>query len=469
MKIKIIFVAIAAVWLQISASAADAKFTPPDSPRATYNFNPGWKFIREDVTNAEQVSFDDSKWSDVSLPHTWNDVDSYRALISHPNGDQTIYLGVGWYRKHFKLPANAEDRKIFIEFEGLRQAAHFFLNGKSVGLYENGITACGLDLTALVKFGGQDNVLAVKVDNRPDYKEEATGTEFEWKNSNSNPNFGGLTRNAWLHVMGKVYQTMPLYENLKTTGVYVFGKNYDIPGKSTEVNVESQVRNESASEAPASLSEVVVDADGNIRAQIKGASQNLASGQTATLTAAGPLTGAHFWDVNDPYLYDVYSILTVNGKVADVCKIHTGFRKAEFKGGTGTGGVYLNDKFVWLTGYSQRAANDWPGLGSAYPDWMHDFDRRAAAREQRQLRPLDAHLAHARGRDRLRQVRHRQCLSRWRRRARDHRTPMGSARRSHARLDDLFPKQSEHPFLGGGQRRHQRGSHETDGGHAQGI
>jgi beta-galactosidase len=57
-----------------------------------------------------------------------------------------------------------------------------------------------------------------------------------------------------------------------------------------------------------------------------------------------------------------------------VCKIHTGFRKAEFKGGTGTGGVWLNNKFVWLTGYSQRSVNDWPGLGQAYPDWMHDFN-----------------------------------------------------------------------------------------------
>jgi len=78
--------------------------------------------------------------------------------------------------------------------------------------------------------------------------------------------------------------------------------------------------------------------------------------------------------VDDPYLYDVYSILSVNGKVADVCKIHTGFRKTEYKGGAGTGGVWLNDHFVWLTGYSQRAVNDWPGLGQAYPDWMHDFN-----------------------------------------------------------------------------------------------
>jgi len=358
----------------LSALAAAPRYQPPVSPRATYNFNPGWKFQRGDVMGAEAANFDDTAWSDVGLPHTWNDVDTFRALISHPGGDQTFYQGIGWYRKHFKLPAGSEGGKVFVEFEGLRQAAHFYLNGQPVGLYENGITACGLDLTALVKFGGQDNVLAVKVDNRTDYKEEATGTEFEWKNTNSNPNFGGLNRDAWLHVTGKVYQTLPLFENLKTTGVYVFGKNYDIKNRTAEVNIESQVRNESAASAALALTAVVVDADGVVHAQFSGGSANLAAGETATLSAAGALTGARFWDVNDPYLYDVYSVLSVNGKVADVCKVHTGFRKAEFKGGAGRGGVWLNDKFVWLTGYSQRAANDWPGLGSAYPDWMHDFN-----------------------------------------------------------------------------------------------
>src|ERR1035438_8755067 len=108
MKTKIVPSIIAAIWLQISASAADAKFTPPASPRATYNFNPGWKFIREDVTNAEQVAFDDSKWSDVSAPHTYNDVDSYTVIISHGGGDWGAWSGITWYRKHFKLPAGAK-------------------------------------------------------------------------------------------------------------------------------------------------------------------------------------------------------------------------------------------------------------------------------------------------------------------------------------------------------------------------
>ena len=77
--------------------------------------------------------------------------------------------------------------------------------------------------------------------------------------------------------------------------------------------------------------------------------------------------------MNDPYLYHVYSILSVDGKAVDVCDTTTGFRQTEFKGGVGTGGVWLNGRFVWLTGYAQRSANDWAGLGGAYPDWMHDF------------------------------------------------------------------------------------------------
>src|ERR1035438_6051382 len=84
-------------------------FTPPVSPHTVFNFNPGWKFIRANATNAEQVAFDDSKWADVSAPHTFNDVDSYTAIISHSGGDRQAWSGVVWYRKHFKLPASRSE------------------------------------------------------------------------------------------------------------------------------------------------------------------------------------------------------------------------------------------------------------------------------------------------------------------------------------------------------------------------
>ncbi len=349
-------------------------FTPPASPHADYSFNSGWKFIRADMTNAEQVAFDDSKWSDISAPHTFNDADSYTALISHGGGDRKAWSGIVWYRKHFKLPANAKDGKVFLEFEGIKQAGRFWVNGKFVGKFENGISACGLDLTSFVNFGDADNVIAVKVDNSNDYVEEATGAGYEWMGRAFNPNYGGLNHNIVLHLTSKVYQTLPLYENLKTTGVYIYGSNFDVKNKTCDVNLEAQVKNESGDQQSITLSAVVVDADGNVCAKFQSDALDLVNGEAEVFTANGKLSDAKFWSDETPNLYNVYSILTVNDKIVDVQKITTGFRKTEFKGGVGTGGVYLNDKFVYLTGYAQRSSDEWAGLGQAYPDWMHDYN-----------------------------------------------------------------------------------------------
>jgi beta-galactosidase len=349
-------------------------YHPPLSPHTSYNFNADWKFFFGNPSGAAQPEFNDSAWTNISLPHTWNDTDTYRSFISHSGGDQSEKLfGIGWYRKHFKLPISAHGQKVFLQFDGMRQAGHFFLNGKPIGIYENGITAFGIDITNFVKFGNQNNILAVQVDNNPNYKEQVTGIPFEWNTKDFNPNFGGLNRDAKLIVTSKIYQTLPLYENLKTTGIYIYPSNFDINNKTCDVNIESQVRNESGDQQSITLSAVIVDDNGNVCAKLQGNTSDLVDGETETFTANGLLTNAQFWSTEKPYLYDVYCILTVANKVVDVQKIKTGFRQTEFKGGVGSGGIYLNEKFIWLTGYAQRSANDWPGLGGAYPDWMHDL------------------------------------------------------------------------------------------------
>ena len=361
--------------LVITINGQTVKFQIPASPRAIFNFNPGWKFTFGDTTGAAQPGFDDSAWVSVSLPHTWNETETYRAFISHGGGDQSAKMfGIGWYRKHFTLPVGTDGQKVFLQFDGMRQAGRFFLNGKPIGKYENGITPLGLDITKFVRFGGQDNILAVQVDNSTNYKEEATGIPFLWNSKDFNPNFGGLNRDAFLIITGKIYQTLPLYENLKSTGVYVYSEAIDLKKKTADVKVEAEVVNETNDYASITISAVVVDANGVVRAKLEGNTSDLVSGQAEILTASGTLTDIRFWDVDDPYLYRVYSMLSVNGKVVDVCEIKTGFRQTEFRGGAGTGGVYLNGKFLWLKGYAQRSANDWPGMGGAYPDWMHDFN-----------------------------------------------------------------------------------------------
>ena len=366
---------------------AAAPYAAPKSPRATLNFNYDWKFVREDVAGAEAPAFDDSQWTTVATPHSFNDVDSFRKLISHSGGDTGTYKGLAWYRKHFKLPAGLSGNKVFLEFEGMRQAGDIFLNGKQVGLYENGVTAYGIDITDALRFDGKENVLAVKVDNTTSYKERAfcvanpknpdgspcDPVGYEWNASDFNPDHGGINRRVWLHVTGKIYQTLPLYYGLESQGVYVHAANFDIAKKTADVTVDAEVHNASGDRATVGLSVAIVDHEGHVRAQFDGDPVDMVDGEKSVQSATGSLKEARFWSPEDPYLYDVYTILKVDGKVVDVNRLETGFRKAEFKGGAGTGGVYINDKFVYLKGFSERSADEWAAVGAGYPDWMHDY------------------------------------------------------------------------------------------------
>ena len=200
---------------------AQEKYSPPESPRRDFNFDLGWRFFKEDkikVADASGVEFDDSAWESVSTPHTFNDTDSFRTIISHSGGDRGVWKGTAWYRKHFKLPPDAPRGKVLLEFDGFRQAAEIFLNGKAVGLSENGITAYGVDITDALKPGNEENVLAVHVDNRTDYAERATGVRFEWNVNDFNPVYGGIKGHVRLHCLGPIYQTLPVYDGLQTTG-----------------------------------------------------------------------------------------------------------------------------------------------------------------------------------------------------------------------------------------------------------
>src|SRR5689334_18613279 len=98
--------------------------------RVKYNFNSGWKVYVGDTASAFQTDFDDHGWRQVTLPWAWNEDEAFRKDI------KDLSDSVAWYRKRFKLPASAKGQKIFLEFEGVRQAGEFYLNGKFIGMHE---------------------------------------------------------------------------------------------------------------------------------------------------------------------------------------------------------------------------------------------------------------------------------------------------------------------------------------------
>jgi len=342
---------------------------------ADYSMDPGWMFIKQDQSGAQATTASETGWTSVSTPHTYNDTDSFRGYISHSGGDHGLYQGTAWYRKHFKVPATFSGNKFIVEFERIRETATFYINGTQVGTFTDGVSATGIDITANVKADGTtDNVLAVQVDN-------SGGGEY-WNANATNPSFGGLVGHVWLHAPGKIYQTYPLYQNLKTSGIYIYGTSYanitnNTPKGDTgdlTLNVEAEVSNESGSAASATLGVKVIDpADGSTVTTFSGTAASLATTAATTLKASGPLTGAKLWSDLFPNLYTVVTTLTVGTTVVNQRSTVTGFRQTAFKGGAGTGGVYVNGRFVYLLGFAQRSTNEWAGPGQAVPDWMHDY------------------------------------------------------------------------------------------------
>jgi beta-galactosidase len=89
------------------------------SGRTVYNPNYDRKFVRSDVSGAQVTSFNDTSWTTVSVPHTFNDVDSYDEWITS-SGEAHVDRRIVWYRKHFTVPADQAGKKVFFECEGIQ-------------------------------------------------------------------------------------------------------------------------------------------------------------------------------------------------------------------------------------------------------------------------------------------------------------------------------------------------------------
>ena len=330
--------------------------------REKYNFNPEWLLHVGDLEGAEKTDFPDADWEKVTLPRAHNEDEVFKVDIKH------LTDTIAWYRKHFRLPKTAKNKKVFIEFEGVRQGADFYLNGHYLGLHENGAMAVGFDLTPYINYGGE-NVMAVRTDNNWDYRERATNTKYQWSDRNFNANYGGLPKNVWLHVTDKLYQTLPLYSNMKTTGVYVYAKDIQVKSRKAIIHAESEVKNEYKKNLTVGYEVEVVDLDGKSIATFNSEPVVIAKGETATLSAEAPLSNLHFWSWGYGYLYKVKTRLIVDGDVVDEVVTRTGFRKTRF----GEGKVWINDRVLQFKGYAQRTSNEWPGVGLSVPAWMSDY------------------------------------------------------------------------------------------------
>lgn len=304
------------------------------SPRTTINLNREWKYVRGDYQGAEQQVFNDEEWEQVGLPHSF----SIPYFMS-----KDFYIGYGWYRKSLKLGMNELSRKIFLEFDGVFQEAEIFVNGKLAGNHVGGYTGFSIDISSLVKAG--DNMLAIRVNNY-------------WK-SNVAPRAGehvfsgGIYRNVRLVLKSPVH--IDWYGTFVTTPD--LAKNQ---GKSSSVNIETEVHNTGEKEGTYRLLTQILAPDGKIVTSVE--TKRTIAGRSCMkfLQTTKPLDKPQLWNLSAPFLYKVASRLYQGKQLIDEEETTFGFRWFEW---TADRGFFLNGEHLYFRGANVH--QDQAGWGDA--------------------------------------------------------------------------------------------------------
>ncbi len=243
-----------------------------------------WKFIREDLGGAEAVSFDDSAWKTVSLPHTWNNLDGQ-------DGGNNYYRGPAWYRRHFKPDSQLAGKSLFLKFDGAATRAEVFINGALVGTHKGNFAAFCYDVTSLLHVG-RDNVIAVRVNNAVSNDIAPLSGDFTI--------FGGLYRDVHLLALDSL-SISPL--DYASPGVYI--NQVAVTPEQAELEITTKLRNANPSAKLATIRYVVTDRAGKIVQQV-GTQTTMAPGSLADMVQRITISKPHLWNGRpDPYLYQL--------------------------------------------------------------------------------------------------------------------------------------------------------------------
>ena len=302
------------------------------------NLNSGWKFTTNTVQSAEQIAFDDATWNAVSVPHTWNALDGQ-------DGGNNYYRGIGWYRKHVVVPTDFAGKIVYLKIGAANTSASVYVNGQLIGTHTGGYSAFMYDVTNAVTLG-QDNLIAVKVDNSATIICPPLSADFTF--------FGGITRDVEfvtanpVHINPNEYISNTLTMegiNIAQPGIII--KQSNVSESSASLRILTKLRNSGTSSANTTVEVLLKDAAGAI-VQTLTDTKTLNANDTLTSTISASVTNPHLWNgVIDPYLYKVVVNLKVNGVTTDSSVQPLGLRYFSVDPNNG---FFLNGKSYPLRG-----------------------------------------------------------------------------------------------------------------------
>ena len=290
-----------------------------------------------------QPGFDDAGWRHLNLPHDWGIEGPFKQEYPGDTG-KLPWWGVGWYRKHFEVPAADAGRRCYLDLDGAMSYAAVWCNGHFVGGWPYGYASWQVDLTPFLR-PGASNVVAIRLDNPPNSSRWYPG--------------GGIYRHVWLE------KTAPVH--VAHWGSYV--TTPEITGDHASVTVATTIDNGSPADA-----DLVVRTDlfesgadggptGSPVASAKETHARVKAGSRQVAYAQARVDHPKRWDLSQPNLYVAVTTLEQDHQPVDRCETPFGVRTILF---TPDGGFLLNGRRVPIQGVCDH--HDLGALGAALND-----------------------------------------------------------------------------------------------------
>ncbi|HLP08410.1 MAG TPA: beta-galactosidase GalA [Opitutaceae bacterium] len=338
-------------------AGTEGRASAAGSPRVVESLDENWRFHLGEAPDAVRPNFDDCSWRRVDVPHDYVVEGSFAQTNPFPQA--AVGRGESWYSQHgslpiqpavyrktLDLPASAQGKRLWLEFDGVFSNSRYWLNGHEIGSQFSGYTRSRFDITAAAN-PGRENVLTVTVDPRYD------GWWYEG---------GGIYRHVRLVTVDPVH--------IAPDGVFVM-PSVENPGDGESaaalVAVNTDVTNASSASVSATVLNEVLDAEGRVAASASSIYE-VGVSHSFKVQQRLPLDGAKLWSPEHPYLYRLRSTVSVAGEVVDQVVTNFGVRHVRFDAERG---FFLNGKPARLHGVNIH--QDHAGVGVAVPDRLHTW------------------------------------------------------------------------------------------------
>ncbi|MCU4975461.1 DUF4981 domain-containing protein [Halobacteria archaeon AArc-m2/3/4] len=339
-------------YANVEAALADDRREANAVRSLTGDWKFSWSRTPEEAPEGfHDPAYDVDEWNEIPVPSNWqlegNGHPVYRN-VSHsfdakPPNVPDEFNPVGSYRRTFDLPAGWIDRRIFVEFEGVKAAFYCWVNGHEVGYSQGSMTTAEFDLTPYVREG--ENTIAVAVYRYCD------GTYLEdqdmWR-------LAGIYRDVSL-----VARTPVHVHDLSITG------ELDDEYEDGRLEVEAVVRN--LNDRPVeggSISFDVFDANGGSVTTADRA-VSVEPGETASVTFHDVVESPAKWSAESPTLYTLVATLETSDGGREVVSDRFGFRTVEVGE---NGAILVNGAPIEFNGVNRHEHH--PERGRAVtPEW----------------------------------------------------------------------------------------------------